>query len=102
VPAAQPLSPLPSLFLLGGIAQVAMTLPVFAAPFVAKEFGLSDRDLALVSGVIALGSFGLSRLRAWPTGTAGGPFCARASLRWHPSRCSPPSRPASCSTSQHS
>ena len=58
VPAAQPPSPLPSLFLLGGIAQVAMILPVFAAPFVAKEFGLSDRDLALVSGVIALGSFG--------------------------------------------
>ena len=58
VPAAPPPSPLPSLFLLGGIAQVAMTLPVFAAPFVAREFGLSDRDLALVSGVIALGAFG--------------------------------------------
>src|SRR5262245_61365754 len=58
VPAAQPPSPLPSLFLLGGIAQAAMTLPMFAAPFVAREFGLSDRDLALVSGVIALGAFG--------------------------------------------
>jgi predicted MFS family arabinose efflux permease len=57
-PAAQPPSPFTSLFLLGGIAQVAMILPVFAAPFVAKEFGLSDRDLALVSGVIALGAFG--------------------------------------------
>jgi predicted MFS family arabinose efflux permease len=57
-PAAQPPSPFASLFLLGGIAQVAMTLPVFAAPFVAKEFGLSDRDLALVSGAISLGSFG--------------------------------------------
>jgi len=56
-PAAQP-SPFASLFLLGGIAQVAMTLPMFAAPFVAKEFGLSDQGLTLVSGVIALGSFG--------------------------------------------
>jgi putative MFS transporter len=57
-PAPSPPSPLPSLFLLGGIAQVAMTLPIFAAPFVAEEFGLSDRDLALVSGVISLGAFG--------------------------------------------
>ncbi len=57
-PAAQPPSPLPSLFLLGGIAQVAMALPMFAAPFVSREFGLSDRNLALVSGVISLGAFG--------------------------------------------
>jgi len=57
-PAAQSPSPFASLFLLGGIAQVAMTLPIFAAPFVAKEFGLSDRDLAIVSGLISLGAFG--------------------------------------------
>jgi putative MFS transporter len=44
--------------LLGGIAQVAMALPMFAAPFVSREFGLSDRNLALVSGVISLGAFG--------------------------------------------
>jgi MFS family permease len=57
-PVAQPPSPFASLFLLGAIAQVAMTLPLFAAPFVAKEFGLSDQGLALVSGGIALGAFG--------------------------------------------
>jgi len=52
VPPAQSPSPLPSLFLLGGIAQAAMTLPVFAAPFVAREFGLSGRDLAMVTGAM--------------------------------------------------
>ena len=57
-PAAPPRSPLASLFLLGGIAQATMTLPVFAAPLVAREFGLSDRELALASGVMSLGAFG--------------------------------------------
>jgi putative MFS transporter len=46
------------LFLLGGTAQVAMTAPMFAAPFVAKAFALSDAQLAFVSGVISLGAFG--------------------------------------------
>lgn len=57
-PVAQPPSPFASLFLLGGIAQSTMTLPLFAAPFVAKEFELSDSDLAFVSGMISLGALG--------------------------------------------
>jgi putative MFS transporter len=58
-------APLSALFFLGGAAQAAMTLPIFTAPFVAKEFGLSDSQVAFVSGVISLGAFGafgLSRL----------------------------------------
>jgi MFS family permease len=61
--AARP--PLSALFFLGGAAQAALTLPTFAAPFVAKAFGLSDAGVAFVSGVISLGAFGafaLSRL----------------------------------------
>ena len=57
--------PLSALFLLGGAAQAAMTLPMFTAPFVATAFGLSDAQVAFVSGVISLGAFGsfaLSRL----------------------------------------
>jgi MFS family permease len=50
--------PLATLFLLGGTAQVAMTAPMFAAPFVAQAFDLSDAELAFVSGVISLGAFG--------------------------------------------
>jgi putative MFS transporter len=46
------------LFWLGGIAQVSMSLPMFAAPAVAKSFGLSDAQLAVVTGVMSLGAFG--------------------------------------------
>jgi len=55
---AEPRSPLGALFLLGGAAQMAMALPMFTAPFVAKEFGLSDAAVAFYSGVISLGAFG--------------------------------------------
>jgi putative MFS transporter len=55
---AEPRPPLRLLFLLGGAAQMAMALPMFAAPFVAKEFGLADAAVAFYSGVISLGAFG--------------------------------------------
>jgi predicted MFS family arabinose efflux permease len=55
---AQSRPPLGALFLLGGVAQMALTLPLFAAPFVAKAFALSDAEVAFVWGVISLGSFG--------------------------------------------
>ncbi len=54
-----------ALLLLGASAQMSMTVPLFAAPYVAREFGLSDAQVAFVSGVISLGAFGafaLSRL----------------------------------------
>jgi predicted MFS family arabinose efflux permease len=54
----EPRPPLRLLFLLGGAAQTAMALPMFAAPFVAKEFGLPDAAVAFYSGVISLGAFG--------------------------------------------
>jgi predicted MFS family arabinose efflux permease len=50
---------------LGGIAQAAMTLPMFAAPSVARAFRLSDAEVAFLAGVIsvgAFGAFGLGRL----------------------------------------
>jgi predicted MFS family arabinose efflux permease len=53
------------LYALGAYAQALLTLPSFAAPFVATEFGLADRDLALLTGAMSLGAFGalaLSRL----------------------------------------
>jgi putative MFS transporter len=50
--------PLTSLYLLGGLAQAAMTLPMFAAPSVAHAFALSDAEVAFLSGVISLGAFG--------------------------------------------
>jgi predicted MFS family arabinose efflux permease len=55
---AEPRPPLGSLFLLGGVAQAMITLPMFTAPFVAKEFGLSDAGVAFLAGVISLGAFG--------------------------------------------
>ena len=55
---AAPRPPLGALFMLGGVAQAAMALPMFTAPFVAKEFGLSDAAVAFYSGVISLGSLG--------------------------------------------
>jgi putative MFS transporter len=62
---ADPRPPLSALFLLGGAAQAVLTLPMFAAPFVKREFALTDAEVAFVSGVISLGAFGafaLSRL----------------------------------------
>jgi MFS transporter, MHS family, alpha-ketoglutarate permease len=62
---ADPRPPLRALLLLGAAAQASMTLPMFAAPFVAKEFGLADARVAFLSGLISLGAFGafvLSRL----------------------------------------
>jgi putative MFS transporter len=53
------------LFALGAYAQALLTLPSMAAPFVAKEFGLADRDLALLTGAMSVSAFGalaLSRL----------------------------------------
>ena len=53
------------LYALGAYAQALLALPSLAAPFVAKEFGLADRDLALITGAMSLGAFGalaLSRL----------------------------------------
>jgi putative MFS transporter len=57
-PAPPPRAPLASLFFLGGLAQTGLTLPMFTAPFVAREFGLSDAKVAFLSGVISLGAFG--------------------------------------------
>ena len=62
---AAPRPPLAALFFLGGAAQAAMTLPMVAAPYVAKAFGLEDAEVAFLAGVISLGAFGafaLSRL----------------------------------------
>ena len=62
---AAPRPPLSPLLLLGASAQMSMTVPLFAAPFVARAYGLSDAQVAFVSGVISLGAFGafaLSRL----------------------------------------
>jgi putative MFS transporter len=53
-----PKAPLGSLFFLGGVAQAGMTLPMFTAPFVAREFGLEDAEVAFLSGIISLGAFG--------------------------------------------
>jgi predicted MFS family arabinose efflux permease len=53
------------LFALGAYAQALLVLPSMAAPFVAKEFALADRDLAVLTGTMSLASFGalaLSRL----------------------------------------
>jgi len=50
--------PLGALFLLGGVAQAAMTLPMFAAPSVKEAFALSDAGIAFVSGVASLGALG--------------------------------------------
>jgi len=64
-PAPPPRPPLPLLYALGAYGQAAMTLPSLAAPFVAKAFGLADRDLALLTGAMSLAAFGalaLSRL----------------------------------------
>ena len=57
-PVPPPRSPLPMLFALGAYAQALLTLPSMAAPFVAKEFGLEDRGLALLTGALSLGAFG--------------------------------------------
>jgi len=43
---------------LGAYAQATLTLPMLAAPAVARSFDLADRDLALLVGTISLGSFG--------------------------------------------
>lgn len=57
-PAPPPRSPLPMLFALGAWAQGVLTLPMFAAPAVAKSFDLDDGGLALLTGAISLCSFG--------------------------------------------
>jgi predicted MFS family arabinose efflux permease len=46
------------LFALGAYGQAVLALPSMAAPFVAKEFGLSDGDLAFLTGAMSLGAFG--------------------------------------------
>ena len=64
-PAPPPRPPLPMLYALGAYAQALLILPSMAAPFVAKEFGLADRDLAVLTGAMSLSAFGalaLSRL----------------------------------------
>jgi len=57
-PLPPPRSPLPILYALGAYAQGLMSLPAMAAPFVAKEFGLADRDLAVLTGAMSLGAIG--------------------------------------------
>jgi predicted MFS family arabinose efflux permease len=46
------------LYGLGAYGNAALTLPSMAAPFIAKAFALSDRDLALLTGTLSLGAFG--------------------------------------------
>jgi predicted MFS family arabinose efflux permease len=46
------------LFGLGALGQALLTLPSMTAPFVAKEFGLADQELALLTGALSLGAFG--------------------------------------------
>jgi MFS family permease len=48
----------PILFALGAYGQAVLTLPMFAAPAVATSFALADRELALLTGALSLGSFG--------------------------------------------
>jgi len=53
-----PRSPLPALYGLGFVAFVAMTLPMFCMPYVAKDFGLGDEGITFLMGVISVGSLG--------------------------------------------
>jgi len=56
---------LPALLMLGFYAFLAGSLPVFAAPFVARDLGLGDAGITFLMGVIslgALGTFALTRL----------------------------------------
>jgi predicted MFS family arabinose efflux permease len=46
------------LYALGAYAQALLALPLMTAPFVAKEFALADRDLAILNGTLSLGAFG--------------------------------------------
>ncbi len=57
-PAPPPPSPLRVLYALGAYSQAVLILPMFAAPAVATSFDLADRDLALLTGTMSLGSFG--------------------------------------------
>jgi putative MFS transporter len=62
---ASPRRQMAALLALTGFAAYLQTVPGIAAPFIAREFGLSDAGIASLMGFVALGAlgaFGLTRL----------------------------------------
>lgn len=57
-PGERSAAPLPTLLAMAFFAYLAMTLPVFAAPGVARTFHLGDRGIVFLAGIISLGSLG--------------------------------------------
>ncbi len=65
VVSTEPRSPMPPLLAAGFYGFWLGGVPMFSAPFVAAEFGLGDEQIATVTGIASLGSFGTYALTRW-------------------------------------